>query len=158
MGSSSDALIMDDAVTTLRSFGIEVEIRVMSAHRTPDATIAFAREAKANGFEVIIAAAGGAAHLAGVIAAATPLPVVGVPVALAHLSGLDSLLAMVQMPRGVPVATVAINGARNAALIAVRIIALRDEGVAAALDDFITELQTQVKTMDDEIVARYQDS
>ena len=156
MGSSSDASIMDDAVQTLRSFGIEVEIRVMSAHRTPDAVLTFAREAQGRGVEVIIAAAGGAAHLAGVIAAATPLPVIGVPVALANLSGLDSLLAMVQMPKGVPVATVAINGARNAALTAVRILALSDERVADALTAFIADMETQVQGMDAEIVARYQ--
>ena len=110
MGSSSDASIMDDAVQTLRSFGVPVEVRVLSAHRTPDDTIAFARGAADAGIEIIIAAAGGAAHLAGVVAAATSLPVIGVPIALANLDGLDSLLAMVQMPKGVPVATVAVNG------------------------------------------------
>ena len=123
MGSSSDSSIMDDAVQTLRSFGIPVEVRVLSAHRTPDDTMAFARGAADAGIKVIIAAAGGAAHLAGVVAAATPLPVIGVPIALANLGGLDSLLAMVQMPKGIPVATVAVNGARNAALLAVRIMA-----------------------------------
>ncbi len=136
MGSSSDASIMDDAVQTLRSFGVPVEVRVLSAHRTPDDTIAFARGAADAGIKVIIAAAGGAAHLAGVVAAATPLPVIGVPVALANLGGLDSLLAMVQMPKGIPVATVAVNGARNAALLAVRIMALSDDRLAAELDRF----------------------
>lgn len=155
MGSSSDASIMDDAVQTLRSFDIAVEVRVLSAHRTPDDTIAFARSAAANGVQVIIAAAGGAAHLAGVVAATTPLPVIGVPVALANLGGLDSLLAMVQMPKGIPVATVAVNGARNAALLAIRIIALSDPRIAAELDRFIANLADQVRDMDAEIVSKY---
>ena len=158
MGSSSDASIMDDAVQTLRSFGVPVEVRVLSAHRTPDATMAFARGAAEAGIKVIIAAAGGAAHLAGVVAAATPLPVVGVPIALANLGGLDSLLAMVQMPKGIPVATVAVNGARNAALLAVRIMALSDERLAAELKRFVQDLADQVGDMDAEIVARYKES
>jgi 5-(carboxyamino)imidazole ribonucleotide mutase len=155
MGSSSDANVMDDAVQTLRSFDIPVEVRVMSAHRTPDDTIAFARGAKAAGVQAIIAAAGGAAHLAGVVAATTPLPVIGVPIALSNLDGLDSLLAMVQMPKGIPVATVAVDGARNAALLAVRIIALSDARVAAGLDRFIADLADQVRDMDAEVVSRY---
>ena len=155
MGSSSDASIMDDAVQTLRSFGVPVEVRVLSAHRTPDDTMAFARGAADKGVKVIICAAGGAAHLAGVVAAATPLPVIGVPVALANLGGLDSLLAMVQMPKGIPVATVAVNGARNAALLAVRIMALADERLASELDRFVRDLADQVRDMDAEIVARY---
>ena len=158
MGSSSDASIMDDAVQTLRTFAVPVEVRVLSAHRTPDDTIAFARAAAGNGVQVIIAAAGGAAHLAGVVAATTPLPVIGVPVALANLSGLDSLLAMVQMPKGIPVATVAVNGARNAALLAIRIIALSDARIAAELDRYIAELADQVRDMDAEIVATYASS
>jgi 5-(carboxyamino)imidazole ribonucleotide mutase len=155
MGSSSDASIMDDAVQTLRSFGVPVTVRVLSAHRTPDDTIAFARGALDAGIKVIIAAAGGAAHLAGVIAAATPVPVIGVPVALANLGGLDSLLAMVQMPKGIPVATVAVNGARNAALLAVRILALGDERLAAELTRFTADLADQVRDMDAEVTARY---
>jgi 5-(carboxyamino)imidazole ribonucleotide mutase len=155
MGSSSDASIMDDAVQILRSFGIPVEVRVISAHRTPDDAIEFARGAADNGIKVIIAAAGGAAHLAGVLAAATPLPVIGVPVALANLGGLDSLLAMVQMPKGVPVAVVAVNGARNAGLLAVRILALGDERLAVEQDRFRKELADQVRDQDAEIVARY---
>jgi len=155
MGSSSDASIMDDAVQTLRSFDIPVEVRVLSAHRTPDDAIAFARGAKEAGIQVIIAAAGGAAHLAGVVAATSPIPVIGVPVALANLGGLDSLLAMVQMPKGIPVATVAVNGARNAALLAIRILALSDPRVAAELDRFIADLADQVRDMDAEVVSRY---
>jgi 5-(carboxyamino)imidazole ribonucleotide mutase len=156
MGSSSDSSIMDDAVQTLRSFGVPVQVRVLSAHRTPDDTIAFARGAAEAGTKVIIAAAGGAAHLAGVVAAATPLPVIGVPVALANLGGLDSLLAMVQMPKGIPVATVAINGARNAALLAIRIMALSDPRLAGELERFGQDLGDQVRDQDAEIVARYQ--
>ena len=147
---------MDDAVQILRRFDVPVEIRVLSAHRTPDDTVVFARAAAGNGVKVIIAAAGGAAHLAGVVAATTPLPVIGVPVALANLGGLDSLLAMVQMPKGIPVATVAVNGARNAALLAIRIMALSDPRLAAELDTFITNLADQVRDMDAEVVARYQ--
>jgi 5-(carboxyamino)imidazole ribonucleotide mutase len=155
MGGSSDSAIMDDAVQTLRSFNVPVEVRVLSAHRTPDDTIAFARGAAEAGFQAIIAAAGGAAHLAGVVAAATPLPVVGVPIALANLGGLDSLLAMVQMPEGIPVATVAVNGARNAALLAVRIMALSNPRLADALKRYVEDLADQVRDMDAEIVARY---
>jgi 5-(carboxyamino)imidazole ribonucleotide mutase len=155
MGSSSDASIMDDAVQTLRSFDVPVQVRVLSAHRTPDDTIAFARGAKDAGVQVVIAAAGGAAHLAGVVAATTPLPVIGVPIALANLGGMDSLLAMVQMPKGIPVATVAVNGARNAALLALRIIALSDVRVAGELDRFIADLADQVRDMDAEVVSRY---
>ncbi len=155
MGSSSDASIMDDAVQVLRRFDVPVEIRVLSAHRTPDDTVAFAWAAAGNGVKVIIAAAGGAAPLAGVVAATTPLPVIGVPVALANLGGIDSLLAMVQMPKGIPVATVAVKGARNAALLAVRILALSDTRLSAELDAFIAELADQVRDMDAEVVARY---
>jgi len=146
---------MDDTVQVLRRFGVPVEIRVLSAHRTPDDTIAYARAAVQNGVRVIIAAAGGAAHLAGVVAAVTPLPVIGVPVALANLDGLDSLLATVQMPKGVPVATVAVNGAGNAALLAIRILALSDERLAAELDAFIVDQADRVRDMDAEVVARY---
>jgi 5-(carboxyamino)imidazole ribonucleotide mutase len=155
MGSSSDATVLDDAVQTLRSFDIPVEVRVLSAHRTPDDTVAFARGAKAAGFQAIIAAAGGAAHLAGVVAATTPLPVIAVPIALSNLDGLDSLLSMVQMPKGIPVATVSINGARNAALLAIRIIALSDSRVASELDKYIADMADQVRDMDAEVVSRY---
>ncbi len=155
MGSGSDSSLMDEAVQTLRTFGVPTEVRVLSAHRTPDETVAFARGAAAAGIKVIIAAAGGAAHLAGVVAAVTPLPVIGVPVALSNLEGLDSLLSMVQMPRGVPVATVAVNGARNAALLAVRILALGDPRLEAELARYAQDLADQVKDQDAEVVARY---
>lgn len=155
MGSSSGASVLDDAVSTLRAFDVPVEVRVLSAHRTPDDTLAFARGAADRGVQVIICAAGGAAHLAGVVAAATPLPVIGVPVALANLGGLDSLLSMVQMPKGIPVATVAVNGARNAALLAVRILGLSDGRIAAELERYIVDMADGVRDQDAEIVARY---
>jgi 5-(carboxyamino)imidazole ribonucleotide mutase len=156
MGSSSDAEIMDGAVQVLKEFDIGVEVRVLSAHRTPDDALDFARGAAGKGTKVLIAGAGGAAHLAGVLAAATPLPVIGVPIALANLGGLDSLLSMVQMPRGVPVAVVAINGARNAGLLAIRILALSDPQTATRLDSFREELAAQVRTQDAALRARYE--
>lgn len=155
MGSASDAPIMDGAVEALREFKIPVEVRVLSAHRTPDDAIDFAREAVGRGIKVVIAAAGGAAHLAGVLAAATPLPVIGVPIAVGDLGGIDSLLAMVQMPKGVPVATVAVNGARNAGLLAVRILALSDAGLAEAILEHRDVMAAQVRASDAEIRARY---
>jgi 5-(carboxyamino)imidazole ribonucleotide mutase len=155
MGSASDAPIMEGAVEALRDLGVSVEVRVLSAHRTPDDTIDYARGAEARGVQVLIAGAGGAAHLAGVIAAATPLPVIGVPIALANLGGLDSLLAMVQMPKGVPVATVAVNGGRNAGLLAARILALSDEELARALARQRDQMASEVRAADEEIRARY---
>jgi 5-(carboxyamino)imidazole ribonucleotide mutase len=156
MGSSSDAEIMDGAVQVLREFDVEVEVRVLSAHRTPDDTISYARGAADRGLKVLIAAAGGAAHLAGVLASATPLPVIGVPIALSNLGGLDSLLSMVQMPRGVPVAVVTINGARNAGLLALRILALSDERIAARFAKFSEEMAEQVRAQDQGLRARYE--
>jgi len=155
MGSASDAPVMDGAVDALRGLGVAVEVRVLSAHRTPDETIDYARKASGRGLKVLIAGAGGAAHLAGVLAAATPLPVIGVPIALANLGGLDSLLAMVQMPKGVPVATVAVNGARNAGLLAARMLALSDEGLAAALERQRQEMAAEVRSADEELHSRY---
>ena len=136
MGSTSDWEVMADTVETLERFGVEYEKRVVSAHRTPDLMCDYAKTARERGIGVIIAGAGGAAHLPGMTAAMTPLPVIGVPVKSRALNGLDSLLSIVQMPGGVPVATTAINGARNAALIAVSILALQDEALAAKLDAF----------------------
>lgn len=156
MGSSSDSEVMDGAVQALHEFDVDTEVRVLSAHRTPDDTLEFARNAAAHGHRVLIAGVGGAAHLAGVLAAATPLPVIGVPIALAHLGGLDSLLSMVQMPRGVPVAVVAVNGARNAGLLAVRILALSDDALAARLESFREEIAAQVRTQDQALQARYE--
>ena len=136
MGSTSDWDVMSDAAATLAQFGVEFEKRVVSAHRTPDLLVEYAKTAKSHGLEVIIAGAGGAAHLPGMVASMTALPVIGVPVKSRALNGLDSLLSIVQMPGGVPVATVAINGAKNAALIAVSILALKDEALAARLEMF----------------------
>ena len=136
MGSTSDYEVMAEAVRTLEAFGVGVEKRVVSAHRTPDLLCEYARTARGRGIRVIIAGAGGAAHLPGMVASMTTLPVVGVPVRSRALSGLDSLLSIVQMPAGVPVATTAIDGAKNAALIAVSILALHDEELAAQLDAF----------------------
>ena len=136
MGSTSDWNVMSAAVETLEQFGVACEKRVVSAHRTPELLFEYARTARDRGLEVIIAGAGGAAHLPGMVASMTPLPVVGVPVKSRALNGLDSLLSIVQMPGGVPVATVAIDNARNAALIAVSILALQDEELRAKYDDF----------------------
>ena len=136
MGSVSDYEVMADAVAMLGQFGVDFEKRVVSAHRTPDLLCEYAKTAKSRGIGVIIAGAGGAAHLPGMVASMTPLPVVGVPVKSRALNGLDSLLSIVQMPAGVPVATTAINGAKNAALIAVSILALQDAELAAKLDAF----------------------
>ena len=136
MGSSSDYDVMSQAVETLEQFGVSYEKRIVSAHRTPDLLVEYAKTAKSRGIEVIIAGAGGAAHLPGMVASLTTLPVIGVPVKSKALNGLDSLLSIVQMPAGVPVATVSIDGAKNAALIAVSILALRDEKLAALLEDF----------------------
>ncbi len=136
MGSTSDYEVMSSAVETLEAFGVEFEKRVVSAHRTPDLLVEYAKSARERGIGVIIAGAGGAAHLPGMVASMTPLPVVGVPVKSRALNGLDSLLSIVQMPAGVPVATTAINGAKNAALIAISILALGDETLRAKYDAF----------------------
>ena len=136
MGSGSDWDVMEPAVVTLEEFGIEVEKRVISAHRAPHALMEWAESARERGLRVIIAGAGGAAHLAGVIAGLTTLPVIGVPVRSKTLDGLESLLSIVQMPSGIPVATVAINGSKNAALLAIQMLALNDEVLLAKLEDF----------------------
>ena len=136
MGSTSDLPVMEKAARFLDEMEIPFEINALSAHRTPREVETFAREAAGRGLRVIIAGAGGAAHLPGMVASMTPLPVVGVPVKSRALNGLDSLLSIVQMPAGVPVATTAINGAKNAALIAVSILALQDAALAAKLDAF----------------------
>jgi 5-(carboxyamino)imidazole ribonucleotide mutase len=133
MGSDSDWPVMRPAAEALAEFGVSYEARVVSAHRTPALMLEYARTAADRGLKVIIAGAGGAAHLPGMVASATPLPVIGVPVPLKHLDGLDSLLSIVQMPAGVPVATVSIGGARNAGLLAIRILALTDPALRAAL-------------------------
>lgn len=136
MGSTSDLDVMMPAIQTLEEFGIEVDKRVISAHRAPHALMEWTERARERGLSVIIAGAGGAAHLAGVIAGLTTLPVIGVPVRSKTLDGLDSLLSMVQMPSGIPVACVAINGAKNAALLAIQMLALNDADLLARLEEF----------------------
>ena len=148
MGSSSDHEIMSEAATILEKFGIEYEINVVSAHRTPEAMVEYGLSAKERGLKVLIAGAGGAAHLPGMLAAVTTLPVIGVPVALARLDGMDSLLSIVQMPRGVPVATVAINGATNAGILAARILSTNDENLSTALEAYRQELAAQAGKQD----------
>jgi 5-(carboxyamino)imidazole ribonucleotide mutase len=148
MGSDSDWTVMADAAAALAEFDVPTEVRVVSAHRTPAEMLDYARGAAGRGIEVIIAGAGGAAHLPGMVASATPLPVIGVPVPLARLDGLDSLLSIVQMPAGVPVATVSIGGARNAGLLAVRILGSSDPALRARLVAFAEQLAESVRTKD----------
>ncbi|HEY1825069.1 MAG TPA: 5-(carboxyamino)imidazole ribonucleotide mutase [Acidimicrobiales bacterium] len=151
MGSSSDHDVMQDAAAVLERFGVEFEIRVVSAHRTPAAMLEYASSASSRGLKVLIAGAGGAAHLPGMLAASTTLPVIGVPVALARLDGLDSLLSIVQMPRGVPVATVAINGAANAGLLAVRILANARESLTDQLEIYRLDLAAEAQAQDTDL-------
>jgi phosphoribosylaminoimidazole carboxylase PurE protein len=153
MGSKSDLAVMEESTAILNQFGIPCEMRIMSAHRTPEEVLAFSKEAIANGFSVIIAGAGMAAHLAGVIAAHTTLPVIGVPIASSSLGGLDALLAMVQMPPGVPVATMGIGkaGAKNAALLALEILALNDEVLRKRLAQYRSDMRKTVLEEDDSI-------
>jgi 5-(carboxyamino)imidazole ribonucleotide mutase len=138
MGSDSDLNVMQDAADILKEFEVAYELRIISAHRTPEEMVEYASTAKDRGIKVIIAGAGGAAHLPGMTAALTTLPVVGVPVPLKHLDGMDSLLSIVQMPKGVPVATVAVGNATNAAYLALRILSVEDETIAQKLIDFAT--------------------
>ena len=144
MGSTSDLEVMTPAIETLLQFGIEVEKRVISAHRAPHELMRWTESARERGLSIIIAGAGGAAHLAGVIAGLTSLPVIGVPVRSKTLDGLDSLLSIVQMPAGIPVATVAINGSKNAALLAIAILALQDAELLAKLEAFRKEQTEKV--------------
>ena len=148
MGSATDLDVMRPAAEALDEFGISREVRVISAHRAPADAARYAEEAAGRGLQVIIAGAGGAAHLPGVLAASTSLPVIGVPVPIKVLDGLDSLLSIVQMPAGVPVATVSIGGARNAGLLAVRILAASDSALRAAVERFQAELAEQVGARD----------
>ncbi|HZJ82918.1 MAG TPA: 5-(carboxyamino)imidazole ribonucleotide mutase [Clostridia bacterium] len=151
MGSKSDFPVVKLAIDLLKSFGVEVEVNVISAHRTPDAAAEFAKSAEDRGVRVIIGAAGKAAHLPGVIAAYTILPVIGLPIKSSTLDGLDSLLSIVQMPSGIPVATVAINGSQNAALLAIQILALGDKALARDLKEYRSTMEEQVKLQDEEI-------
>ena len=144
MGSDSDFPVVKGCVKTLKSFGVPFEVRVLSAHRTPEEAAEFSRTARDKGFGVIIAAAGKAAHLAGVLAAHTTLPVIGIPIKSSTLDGLDALLATVQMPSGIPVATVALNGAKNAAWLAAEILALSDDALAGKLEAARAEMSEQI--------------
>src|SRR6266498_3771840 len=154
MGSDSDWPTMRAAADALAEFDVAYEVRVVSAHRTPEAMLEYAKTAADRGLRVIIAGAGGAAHLPGMVASATPLPVIGVPVPLAHLDGLDSLLSIVQMPAGVPVATVSIGGARNAGLLAVRILAASDEALREQMREFQRNLNAAAKAKGDALQRR----
>jgi 5-(carboxyamino)imidazole ribonucleotide mutase len=148
MGSDSDLPTMQAAVDVLDEFGVASEVRIVSAHRTPDVMVDYARTAADRGIEVIIAGAGGAAHLPGMTASMTPLPVIGVPVPLAHLDGMDSLLSIVQMPKGIPVATVAVGNATNAGLLAVRILAASDRALRERMEQYQESLAAMVREKD----------
>lgn len=149
MGSDSDWPVMSEAATALAEFEVPFEVGVISAHRTPARMLSYAADAAGRGLEVIIAGAGGAAHLPGMVASATPLPVIGVPVPLARLDGMDSLLSIVQMPAGVPVATVSIGGARNAGLLAVRILGASDVALRERMSAFQASLEQMVLQKDE---------
>ncbi|WP_315770287.1 5-(carboxyamino)imidazole ribonucleotide mutase [Rhodococcoides kroppenstedtii] len=149
MGSDSDWPVMEAAAEAVAEFGVRFEVGVVSAHRTPQRMLDYARDAADRGIEVIVAGAGGAAHLPGMVASATPLPVIGVPVPLKYLDGMDSLLSIVQMPAGVPVATVSIGGARNAGLLAVRILGASDPALRGRMADFQRGLEQMVLEKDE---------
>ncbi|MBM7414270.1 MULTISPECIES: 5-(carboxyamino)imidazole ribonucleotide mutase [Nocardiaceae] len=149
MGSDSDWPVMEAAALAVAEFGVRFEVGVVSAHRTPQRMLDYARDAADRGIEVIIAGAGGAAHLPGMVASATPLPVIGVPVPLKYLDGMDSLLSIVQMPAGVPVATVSIGGARNAGLLAVRILGAADPQLRGRMAEFQRGLEQMVLDKDE---------
>ncbi|MGN0808072.1 MAG: 5-(carboxyamino)imidazole ribonucleotide mutase [Candidatus Coproplasma sp.] len=153
MGSKSDLAVVKPAVTVLKSFGVETEVRVISAHRTPDEAHAFAKSAKDNGIEVIICAAGKAAHLGGVIAAYTTLPVIGLPVKTDMMGGLDSLLSIVQMPSGIPVATVGVNGGENAGVLAAQILGVKYPEIADKLAKYKQNMKDKINADDSAIKA-----
>lgn len=155
MGSDSDLQVVEKGIEIVKSFDIETEVRIISAHRTPAMAEQFGREAEENGVGVIVAAAGKAAHLGGVLAAYTTLPVIALPIKSSTLDGLDSLLSMVQMPPGIPVATVAIDGAVNAGLLALQILGVSDAGVKAKLKQYKEDMQAKVLAKDEEVRARF---
>lgn len=148
MGSDSDLPIVKKTMDMLKKFGVAYEVNIMSAHRTPEKAAEYAKNAEANGFEVIIGAAGKAAHLPGVIAAFTTLPVIGLPIKSSTMDGLDSLLSIVQMPSGIPVATVAIDGAQNAGILAVQILSIKYEGLRDQLKAYKLEMEQEVEAKD----------
>ena len=155
MGSDSDLKVVEKAITTLKNYGVETEVHIYSAHRTPVEAKEFTANARANGIGVIIAAAGKAAHLAGAIAANTTLPVIGIPIKASALEGIDALLSTVQMPAGIPVATVAIDGAENAALLAIQILAVEDKTLAEKLQNARDEKKAKILATDKEVNERY---
>lgn len=155
MGSDSDLGVMEGCIDRLKKFGVPFEVRVVSAHRTPAAAERLASSAAVEGFGVIIAAAGKAAHLAGVLAAYTTLPVIGVPIKTSMMGGLDSLLSMVQMPKGIPVACVAVDGADNAAILAVQMLALSDDGLRDKLANFKSSMAAEVAEKDEKVRERF---
>lgn len=155
MGSDSDLPVVEKAITTLSDYGVPYEVHIYSAHRTPEQAREFSVNARRNGFGAIIAAAGKAAHLAGALAANSTLPVIGIPVKSSTLDGLDALLSTVQMPAGIPVATVAIDGAANAALLAIEILAVSDDSLAAKLDSARSSASSQVLAKDQSVAAKY---
>ena len=146
MGSDSDLPVMQDSAIILEDFGVPYEITIVSAHRTPDVLFEYSKKALARGIKVIIAGAGGAAHLPGMTASMTPLPVIGVPIKTKTMDGLDSLLSIAQMPPGVPVATVAVNGAKNAGLLAVQILGMNDKKLQKKVADYKKKMNTEVKS------------
>nr|WP_203432734.1 5-(carboxyamino)imidazole ribonucleotide mutase [Jiangella asiatica] len=154
MGSDSDWPVMSDAATVLEELGVPHEVGVVSAHRMPQAMLSYGAAATSRGLRVLIAGAGGAAHLPGMLASVTSLPVVGVPVPLKHLDGMDSLLSIVQMPAGVPVATVSVGGARNAGLLAARILGAADDGLRSRLDSFRASLEAAATAKGEALRAR----
>lgn len=155
MGSDSDLPVMGEAAAALTELGIPYEVRVVSAHRTPEVMIEYGKTAVARGLKVIIAGAGGAAHLPGMVASVTPLPVIGVPVPLKYLDGLDSLMSIVQMPAGIPVATVAVGNARNAGLLAARILGTYDEEIRAGIVETQDQLREMVAAKDARVREQY---
>jgi 5-(carboxyamino)imidazole ribonucleotide mutase len=154
MGSGSDMPAMEAALNRLKAFGIDSDVRILSAHRTPDKAAEFSKSAAYNGYEVVIAAAGKAAHLPGVLAAYTTLPVIGVPMKSSFMDGLDSLLSIVQMPTGVPVATVGVDGAENAAILAAQMLALKYPEIAEKIAAFKSELAKKVLEADEKLERR----
>lgn len=156
MGSDSDLPVVEKAVNIVKQFGVETEVRVISAHRTPYIAEKFAKEARDNGVEVIIAAAGKAAHLGGVLAAFTTIPVIGLPILSSTLDGLDSLLSIVQMPPGIPVATVGINAGENAGLLAVQMLSVKYEELQKAMDEYRSRMAKAVEEKDAVVMAKYQ--
>jgi 5-(carboxyamino)imidazole ribonucleotide mutase len=156
MGSDSDLPTMQGAVDALTEFRVAHEVRVVSAHRTPDVMYEYARTSAERGLRVIIAGAGGAAHLPGMTASLTSLPVIGVPVPLEHLDGLDSLLSIVQMPAGIPVATMAVGNARNAGLLAVRILGTADDGLRARMEQFQRDLEATIAEKDERVRKQFE--